>query len=49
MTRPYSVRKRNEKRPMVIRPFNDAERKASIIREEKNGLQKEKRQKKGLQ
>lgn len=43
MARPYSVRKSSEKKPIVIRPFNDEERKASIIREKKNGLQKEKR------
>jgi len=42
MAKPYSVRKSSEKRPIVIRPFNDAERKASIIRERKNAIQKQK-------
>lgn len=45
MARPYSIRKSSEKRPIVIRPFNDDERKASIIREKKNAIsQKEKKE-----
>ena len=43
MARPYSIRKSSQKRPIVIRPFNGDERKASIIREKKNAIQKEKK------
>lgn len=42
MAKPYSVRKSSEKRPIVIRPFTKEERLASITRERKNAIQKQK-------